>query len=254
MEGFRSAYLTIAEARARIEELVALSKSYWAEKPGAFGTTRDDAFPGKLVHIFTIQRQLPDRCHTIVSGILQDLRHALDQAASASVFALTGEDRRDTHFPLARTQADFQRLRPKLETIQHVDVVDTIARHRPFGDSNPLLYALTLANQSKHRRLIEATTHLSQRSCFMSGDLTKGEIRMIVPTVDTPRGDFAVLALSDEAVNAVVTEASMMLIIAFARDVDGLAGMPAPDTMLTLSSEVELIVQDIEAATRSVAC
>jgi hypothetical protein len=105
-----------------------------------------------------LHHRIPRKVQLPAHHILNDLRHALDQAMCDGAMALGRPNAKGVYFPAGKTPADFARqIADKCKRVDHrlVDFVEDLKAHEG-GDE--LLYTLTkLAGPNKHRRIIRVS-------------------------------------------------------------------------------------------------
>jgi hypothetical protein len=109
-----------------------------------------------------------------VSGVLHDLRSALDHAGFACARASGVADPRKTHFPFARNKADFEKLRTKTCKDIPEPVLTYMFECKAYEEAggNRLLYTLAaLRNINEHRYIALCGQAISEATSSVSYDL-----------------------------------------------------------------------------------
>lgn len=247
---FKEARLIQAEARLRIDELLALQKAFWHTKPGKFERTHDPELK-KHFHWFKPLEPLPERSSVLASDAIEKLRHSLDHGFTASSELTYGEKSRKVFFPFGSSEIEFKRRCAEMGRFVSPEVLEVADIFMPFAGGNDLLYGLTLSNATKHRKLVDAALSCLPGSLFMQGMLGNGNIEMIIKATVPGPDEGLLLAISDEAADATISNGKIAMEILFAAGVEHFGGLPALDTLYDLAELVELIINEIEGATTS---
>jgi hypothetical protein len=113
------------------------------------------------------KQRMPGALRVKASGILNDLRHALDQAVCDAAIALGRGDAGGIYFPLAKTASDLEGdLKGKLKGV-HADLVALLRSFKPHYGGDDQLYAVArLAGANKHQRVLRISLDATAGQVF----------------------------------------------------------------------------------------
>lgn len=152
LEPFESPRLLLDQARRKIED--------FAEQRLLF--TGDHEFIEELdyksrekVVCMRLKRKIPGEIRLIAYGILNDLRHALDQAVGDAALLTGRQDTKGVYFPIGKSPADLENEIKRRCKGVHPDLIRFLKALNVCETGHPLLYAtLALAGPNKHQRII----------------------------------------------------------------------------------------------------
>lgn len=106
-DAFESAYFSIRLAKRHHDNFSRLVREFFESEPY---TTSTNFNCDTGLHEFRVKivRQIPEDLRGYASDAIKNIRDALDQAMSASVFALTGKRKRHAHFPFGDSEPDLE--------------------------------------------------------------------------------------------------------------------------------------------------
>jgi hypothetical protein len=152
---FESPKLLLARAQEHIADFKKREKAFFESQPYTQFVDKD-AHPGWDTVKLKFTRKVPGIVSTVCADALSNLRHALDHAVCASVFAMTGTMPRGTYFPFGGSADELKlAIKDKCKRVTP-EVLDYIRSLNPYrGAKVPsLLWMMSrIAAPNKHRVL-----------------------------------------------------------------------------------------------------
>ncbi|HTN93991.1 MAG TPA: hypothetical protein VMJ33_05380 [Gallionella sp.] len=157
-EPFESPLLLIANARENLRQFEIACRAFTANcKYDIFMEQDKDEV---VVKARLKNDKFPGHIRVIGSSILNDMRHALDQAVCDGAIMLGPVNAKNTYFPFAKDYADFNiQLRGKCKKVRP-DLLEFIKNFKPYLGGDDLLWAFNrIAGKNKHQRILAISTN-----------------------------------------------------------------------------------------------
>jgi len=153
-EPFESPLLLIGAAKENLVKLKSACDSF-VKNAGYKIMLQQDMKTGDAIIKAHMATAFPGQIRVIASTIINDLRHALDQAVCDGALILGASNSKNIYFPFAKDLADFNVvLKDKCRKVRP-DLVDFIKNFNPYFGGDNLLWALNkLAGINKHQRIV----------------------------------------------------------------------------------------------------
>jgi len=152
---FESPKLLIECAPENIDRLDKYCHEYFSGSPYEVVEKIDHMTKAKTC-CFRFQKKLPSKIRTVSHSILNDLRHALDQAVCESVIVLGNKNAKETYFPFARDISDLPERMNKACKKVHPEIQEYLKNLRPYNDGDAILWSLSRhSGPNKHQRIIQ---------------------------------------------------------------------------------------------------
>ncbi|MBD9540097.1 hypothetical protein IB276_11595 [Ensifer sp. ENS04] len=151
IDPFESPKLLIEGAVEDIEELGIKCRAF-VDACTSVAFAEPDFQAGQNVIKFRVAQKIPQRLRYLTSNILNNLRHALDQAINCGAVEL-GARKRNSYFPFVKDEAELPAaLASKCKSVDS-RLSDYIVREfKPYGGGDDLLYAMSkCTGPNKHQ-------------------------------------------------------------------------------------------------------
>jgi hypothetical protein len=204
------------------------------------------------LHKIKLTRKLPDSFTHNVVEVVEALRSALDQAASATAIASGIPEPRSSYFPIAGTASDLENVIQGNCKDVPPDIVTLFRTFQPYKGGNDLIWALNrFRNINIHRVLVPVGT-ASGGIQARAGVLQAGPNSSV--GILTPRWD----GEKDEMIFARVGPGSNIqydfkfaFFVAFG-DIEIIGGQPAIPVLEKMAAEVEKIILSTETESKRI--
>ena len=151
---FEEPRLLIDHARINIQNLEAGSSAFTDSCRGVEVEELDHQTRQKIIKL-RVTGKIPGPLRPIASGIVNDLRHSLDQSMNEAIVRL-GAKKRDTYFPFAKNAGSFDELF-KSDRYKSIcpDLRPYLGSVQLYGGGDDLLYTLNrIAGPNKHQLVL----------------------------------------------------------------------------------------------------
>jgi hypothetical protein len=110
---------------------------------------------------YRIAQKMPGHLRVLASNVVNNLRHALDQAVNCAAVEL-GATKRNNYFPFAKDSTDIDRIiRDSCKSVR-ADLIPTLKGFQPYGGGDDLLYSLSrIAGPNKHQLVLKTNLDLT---------------------------------------------------------------------------------------------
>lgn len=154
LEHFESPRLLIGQANAKIVDFEALCFAFC--DPGNYEFIDEiDHKSREKVRCLRLKSKIPGAIRLAAYSILNDLRHALDQAVGDAALLTGRKDSKGVYFPVGKSVDDLKlEIKRRCRNV-HPEILTFIQNLNVCETGNPRLYAtLSLVGPNKHQRLI----------------------------------------------------------------------------------------------------
>lgn len=237
---FHSSKYVIARAKHHVRDLERQIAEFIESDPYS-RVVEIDPNTSEEVHKIKLAKPMPVALPGLAADAVNNMRSALDQA----IYTLTGA--RNTYFPIARTQSDFENaVKGRCKDLPE-EIIELIRTLKPYKGGNNLLWALNeLCNTNKH-------SFISPVAMASGGTYVK-RITMLSGGFDLPRhiwnrtkNEMELLRVQPgTTIDFDFTIATFVAI----HDVEVVDGQPVVAVFNELGRMVEGIVMTIEAESR----
>lgn len=247
---FESPKALIQGAKEDLANVEALIDAYRADATCAPIVHYDRQTAHKFIKLRIVNAP-PPRIRYLVSGILNNLRHCLDQAANAAAVELRGGER-NGYFPFAKDISDIDHIIKKNCKTFPAELTEYLISFKPYGGGDDLLYALSkVAGSNKHRITVEILPNLQGFTVndFIHRFRGPGVLGMLGWDPDKRELTFARL---ESSISYVTTSIDDRTRLPFHMEVGGhpaFAGNQAAVLLNSLIAKVERILVGMEAET-----
>jgi hypothetical protein len=193
--------------------------------------------------------RLPPKLRYAASGIVNDLRHALDQAACDGAIALGRQDARGVYFPFGKTAKNLDdEVAAKCKKV-HPMLVTFIRAFGSHYGGDDLLYSLSsIAGPNKHQRVLRMSLD-SQGAVFgLSGQpwgmTTSGNDQIGINKWNELRNELEFCRFGKAATGNIDVRPVLKVVLGAGEPP---LSDPAPTVLDALASKVESIVLGMEA-------
>jgi len=164
---FESPKLLVESARSDIQDFSQSCDSFLACCYGV-PVEKYDKVNKQNVIKYQVKQRIPGKLRVKASNIINNLRHALDQAVNCAAIEL-GAIKRNNYFPFASNIDEFEKaIKDKCRTV-HPALLPLIRSFKPYKGGDDLLYSLTrLAGANKHQVMLRVDMNLTH---FIMNDL-----------------------------------------------------------------------------------
>lgn len=255
---FESPKLLVQHAREDLGELIAIGKKIFTTTSHDNIVDRDPQTGHKRFKV-KYTGQIPSRARYVGSNVLNNLRHALDQALVASAEALTGRSCGKIYFPFANSPSDLNgRLRSDAYKDLPVSLHPILNALQPYPSGqgyvggNDFLCAVTkVVGPNKHQITLNPGLDMGPEFRLDTLAVTSGQVyRMDIPPVwDITNGE-AILATGSDDLD-IKYDFKVMFHIAFG-DAGPMFRHPVIPVLHKFASEAERIVLGLEAETNRI--
>ena len=154
---FDSPLLLIGAAEKDINEVKAFCESF--TKSCEYAVIKHfDAKTKETVIRLRLKDAIPGTLRVQVSRVINDLRHALDQAVCDGSVMLGAASATDTYFPFGSDATNFPSMVKKNCRKVRQDLLDFIVQFKPYYGGDDILWALNrMTGRNKHQRLLGVT-------------------------------------------------------------------------------------------------
>jgi hypothetical protein len=251
VDPFESPKLLLEEARADIGDLIERSDAFFKAHPPTGIEEIDPKSGEKLVKIRQTSA-IPGRIRTRATSVLNDLRHALDQATVAASLLLGAKGTDNVYFPFADSPVDLDHVLTgphgrcrKVPAALHpilkrFEPFPTAATHK--GGDDLLRILGRLSGPSKHRVILDIDLNL--QGIHVETAKLMGAA-MLGPQWDAKKKEVILFRVMPGG--HVDYKISAPFFIAFGKG--PISGQPAIGVLSALSDKVEKILSTIEAET-----
>ena len=209
-----------------------------------------DPKSGDKVVKLRFHHRMPPKLRLSAYRILNDLRHALDQAVCDGAISLGRANAKDVYFPIGRTSQDFDREISKKCKNVHPNLIAFIKTCRPYEGGDDLLYALSrLAGPNKHQRIVGMSINHTglQLELTSNAFIPHADLRPLRPNQwNELRNELEFMRTGPGAQGHIDPVPVLQIVLG-----DGAPPLsePAFTSLNTLASKVETIVLGFEAET-----
>jgi hypothetical protein len=201
---------------------------------------------GQKIIIARFSQKIPGKVRLLASGIVNDLRHALDQSVSAAAVCLGRSDSKGVYFPIGKSIDDLSRdVKTKCANVHPALVAHllTFKPHFAEGADNVLWGLSRMAASNKHRQILGLSakpTGLQLNNGLFVGNTSLGlKWSHLKNEAEIARVDYGSQVQMDFSL-------SLQIII---NDAEVFARKPAADVFRDLTTKVEHVVLSIETET-----
>lgn len=150
---FESPKLLLNRAQENLLDFKARQSAFFNTKPYA-RFVEIDPKTGHEIHKLRFTAKVPGSIRAVVADALNNIRHSLDHAVTASAQAVHVKRFKGLYFPFAKDADDFERVIGSKCAGVHPEVVDYIRGLKPYPGGHTLLSTLTkLSGANKHQLL-----------------------------------------------------------------------------------------------------
>lgn len=253
-EGFASSRFLIDWSKAKIEELVADIIAYLESDPVSLITE----FNPKNGHNMLVAefRPLPIGIKGLTNDIINNLRHALDQATHAACFMIRGTQKRNTHFPFGSDPSDFDTAIQKggcSDILPELYPVFKSLEPYPPGDgylggNRPLRLLGHISGPHKHRFSLSPAAD-SKRTQIKGGYINTGQGGIVLPRAKAKNNKITIISLGP---GGAATNVDVHLAPYIAFDGGKVDGIPVEGFLKTVATIVDNAHNMIEFEARAI--
>jgi hypothetical protein len=151
---FESSQVLLQETEARIANFERNTAAF-LEGCGYTIVRRVDNKAAQQVFSYNFSRRIPPTLRAVASGIVADIKHALDQATCDAILLTRGIDVKSVHFPIGKTRPDFENETKRRLAKAHHELFEFVMALQVHDANDPAFYQfLRLAGGAKHTRLL----------------------------------------------------------------------------------------------------
>ena len=250
---FESPLFLISQTKENLAEFDALCSPVF-KGAASSNIVEIDPKSGNKTYKIKFTRQIPGKARHIAASAVSDLRHALDQAAVASVKTLTGVNPEKLYFPFAANPNDLAaRLRSRFPDQIHPTFLsfETYPTGKGYTGGNDTLAALSQSSgPNKH----QITCKVGGRIHKLNANSIRGEGRIISmsfpPVWDIDQNELVVGVAAPSGI--IHYDLKIYFYVALA-DAGKLSGAPALHILSALTELVDRIVLAIRTDTLFIA-
>jgi hypothetical protein len=248
-EPFESPKDLVDGAEERITELETLVKTSGESCDYEIVTHTDPKTKEKVVKL-RLKQRFPTRIRTLASGIIKEMRLALDQAFCEAAIELGRSDAKDIYFPFGKSIEDLNReVQKKCRGVDERLVRHCLLSKPHFGaGSDGLLWSMSSLAGKVHRASIGAGFH-DTTSFGEAITYAKGPLKIIINKWNDLHNELEVARLPEGSELHVKKDFRLRLQIIFAGDTHAMSYRPLVETLRKLHGIVCSIVLGIEAET-----
>ncbi|MFZ5522799.1 MAG: hypothetical protein ACOY9D_01775 [Pseudomonadota bacterium] len=240
-EPFESPLLLISSAKENLTKLEIACKVFVTDcKYTPFLGFDSKADEGILK--IRLNDRFPGQIRVLGSSIINDLRHALDQAVCDGAIMLGAPNAKNTYFPFAKDPADFRvKLKDKCRKVRP-DLVDFIQKFKPYLGGDDLLWALNrIAGKNKHERIFAIST----KNTFHADNINStGLCKLNFTRWNDRKNELEIARLGDGGKAEFKGNLTLEVVIGSA---DVVGGQPAIEVLNAFLGKAESIVLGIKA-------
>jgi len=197
---------------------------------------------------YQVKQRIPGRLRVTASNIINNLRHALDQAINCAAIEL-GATKRNNYFPFAKNIDEFERaIKDKCRSV-HPALLPLIRSFKPYKDGDELLYLLTrLAGANKHQVMLRVDMNLTH---FVMNDLIyqfagPGACGFI--DWDPKRQEIEIARIQNGGLIKCNPKGRLPLFVSFGEE-EVNSSVPASVFLSSILPKIEIIINSVEAET-----
>jgi hypothetical protein len=248
-EPFESPKDLIDGAKERITELETLVKASSESCDYEIITHTDPKTREKVVKL-RLKQRFPPRIRTLASGIIKEMRLALDQAFCEAAVKLGRSDANGIYFPFGKNIEDLDReVQKKCQGVDERLVRHCLLSKPHFGDgSDGLLWSMSSIAGKVHRTSIGAGFH-DTTSFAEAITYAKGPLQIIINKWNDLHNELEVARLPEGSELHIKEDFRLRLQVIFAGGTHALSYRPLVETLRKLQRIVSSIVLGIEAET-----
>jgi hypothetical protein len=192
--------------------------------------------------------KFPGHIRVIASSILNDMRHALDQAVCDGAIMLGATDAKNTYFPFAKDYADFNiQLKAKCKKVRP-DLLEFIKNFKPYLGGDDFLWAFNrITGKNKHQRIFAISTnktlYTDDNLVFREGKIGSNLWNERKNELEVSRTKISNIGNHDNA-DLMKIEFTLEMVIG---DAEVIGGHPAIEVLNDILNKTESIVLAIKA-------
>lgn len=244
---FESPRLIVDMAEERISDLEAICQPFIEGCDYDLITHSDPKTRDKIVKL-RLKRRLPPKISILTSGIINDLRHALDQAVcSAGEVLQTGRPDK-LYFPVGKDPEDLDREIKRRCRDLHPEIIDLCRNFQPHYDGDRTLWGMARLAVKKHRHLLSVA--LEDQGSFVKAIISaKGPLSLIINRWSEFHNELEVARLPPDSQIQIDGNFRLSFKVLFGRAADPFEFRPLFPALREFARKTQGIVMAIEAET-----
>ena len=246
LEAFESPKLLIEGARKRIDDFETIAADF-VKACNYTVFKKPDPKTGQNVGIIRLNSRLPGQARTLFSGIVIDLRHALDQAVCDASFELGATNVSGTHFPFAKNRSEIAGQMKKVCAKVPVDLHVFLEHTQPYMGGDDFLWGVSsVAGPAKHRKIINVAPLAGGMILHSDGLHVDGPATFGISKMSDLRNEYEFVRYPGTSEFRAKFDVPIRIVIG---DIDVVGGQEALPVLHEYARKVEGIVLGIEAET-----